>query len=88
MDRVYVRDNIVRLSICVFTIVYLVLISSKSSYVYSEDGGSTGVRCREVQSYCGTSLAGIYNASYPNILRPLPLLERCTPCVVIIPPLI
>ena len=39
MDRVYVRNNIVRLSICVFTIVYLVLISSKSSYVYSEDGG-------------------------------------------------
>ena len=39
MDRAYVKANIVRLSICIFAMLYVFLISSKSSYVYAEGGG-------------------------------------------------
>ena len=38
MDTQYVKSNIVRLSICAFIFIYMMLISSKSSYLYTPEG--------------------------------------------------
>lgn len=38
MERGYVQSNIVRLSVCAFVVIYLFLISSRSSYLYDPDG--------------------------------------------------
>ena len=38
MEREYVQSNIVRLSVCAFIVIYMFLISSRSSYLYDPDG--------------------------------------------------
>lgn len=38
MDRSYVKTNIIRISVAAFVVIYLALISCRSSYLYTDEG--------------------------------------------------
>lgn len=38
MDRDYVKSNLIRISVAAFVVIYLALISSRSSYLYTSEG--------------------------------------------------